>query len=276
MKPSKHTLVIVAFTTLVSCSSPGVPATIPDASASALRLYATSATLPLVTDLTGAYSGDRQISFETRSGNFRSAFNSLLEGDTAYFISSHLPAPENNAVPLWAAPIGQDGVAIIVNRANPVSNLDLDQLREIYQGRVSNWRSLDGENQALIVFSREEGSDTRAEFERLVMGERKTTLAARLVTSSEAVMSAVAQTPGAVGYVSFAAVQPSVRMLSINGVVPTQTNIAEHLYPLRSTLFVLGQGEPEGAYRAFFGWIQSVEGQRIVARQYVPLGLQTD
>ncbi|HEX2622823.1 MAG TPA: substrate-binding domain-containing protein, partial [Phototrophicaceae bacterium] len=236
MKSPKHTLVIVAFTTLVSCSSPGVPATMPDTPAQALRLFATSATLPLVTDLTGAY-GDKQLTFETQSSNFQSALTSLLEGgETSYLFTTHLPPPETLTARLWAAPIGQDGIAVIVNPINTVTNLSLDQLREIYQGRVSNWQELGGQNSELVIFSREDTSDTRAEFERLVMGQRRTTLAAQLIVNSSGMIDAVANTPGGIGYVSLAFINQSnqrVQPLKIQGIEPTPAAILEDRYPLR-------------------------------------------
>src|SRR5690242_5033394 len=104
MKTPKHTLVIIAFTTLVSCSNPGVPATMPDTPVQALRLYATSVTLPLVTDLTGAY-GSNQLTFETETGNFHNTLSSLLEGgETSYLFTTHLPPAETLNTRLWAAP----------------------------------------------------------------------------------------------------------------------------------------------------------------------------
>lgn len=271
MKSPKRTLVIVAFTTLVGCSTPSVPATMPDTSVQTLRLYATTATLPLVTDLTGSY-GDTQLNFETHSGNFRSALNSLLEGESSYLFTSHLPAPETFPVTLWAAPVAQDGIAIIVNPTNPVTDLSLDHLREIYQGRIGNWRDLGGQDNDLVIFSREEGSDTRAEFDRQVMGVRKTTLAARLIVNSSGMVEAVASTPGGVGYISLAYINPSVRALAIQGVIPDQAAVFDNRYPLRSTVFVVGLAEPTAGSRAFFGWLQSPAGQQVVARRYSPLG----
>lgn len=270
MKSPKRTLVIVAFTTLVGCSNPGVPATMPDTSVQTLRLYATTATLPLVTDLTGSY-GDPRLNFETHSGNLRSALNSLLEGETSYLFTTHLPAPETFPLTLWAAPIGQDGIAVIVNPVNLVHDLSLDHLREIYQGRIGNWRELGGQDSDLVIFSREAGSDTRAEFERQVMGQRKTTLGARLMVTSASMVEAVASTPGGIGYVSLAYLTPAVQALTIQGIAPDQASILTNQYPLRSTLFVVGLAEPSAANRAFIGWIQSPAGQQIVARRYSPL-----
>jgi phosphate transport system substrate-binding protein len=264
----KHTLVVVAFSTLVSCS-PTVPATTPATADTALRFYATTATLPLVTDLTSAYSGEWQVAFETRSGNYRITLERLLDGETSYFITNHLPPPDELAV--WAAPIAQDGIAVIVHPDNPITNLTTDQLRSIYQGRVSNWQDLGGSDLALNVISREDGSGTRNEFEQLVMGNRQTTFAAMIAPSSEGMIELVARTPGSIGYVSQAFLNASVRAVSIDGITPILDHIFDNTYPLRSTIFVAGLQEPQNTERAFIGWMQSSEGQQIIAQRYSPL-----
>jgi phosphate transport system substrate-binding protein len=264
-----RTLVVVAVSTLVSCSSPTLPATTPTMADTALRLYMTTATMPLVTDLTGAYSTDWQVTFETRSGNYRLTLERFLERETSYFITNHLPPPDELSV--WAAPIAQDGIAIIVHPDTIITNLTTDQLRNIYQGRVGNWRDLSGQDLNLKVISREDGSGTRIEFEQLVMGNRQTTLGAMIATSSQSMIELVARTPGAIGYVSQAFLNDRVLTVAVDGSTPTLQNIFENVYPLRSTLFFVTRQEPQDAARAFVVWIQSVEGQRIVARRYSPL-----
>lgn len=266
----RRALAIVAVTVIVGCSSHTPPATTPTLSESTLRVYATSSALPLVNDLTNAFSSaytDAQITFETRSGNYRSMLEQLLSGETPYFVSNHLPGDS----PLWAAPVAQDGIAVIVHPDNPISGLSLDQLRAIFQGRVSNWRELGGMNRDLVVISRENGSGIRTEFEGLVMGSRQTTFAARIAPSNLDMVSAVAQTPGGIGYVSLAFVDPRVRAVPIAGVECTLATVRDNTYPLRTTLFVVGLEEPEGLYREFIGWTQSAAGQAVVARRYSPL-----
>ncbi len=273
MNLPQQALMIAAFTTLVGCTSASVPATMSETSVQPLRLYATTATFPLVTDLTRNYT-DQYLTFEAQSGNFRSALNTLLEGETAYIITSHLPPPDTLPMPLWAAPIAQDGIAMIVHPSNPLIGLSLDQIRDIYQGRVNSWRGLspsDGQHANLVLFSREDSSDTRAEFERLVMGHRRTSQAARLVTSSRAMLNAIASTPGGIGYISLAEADASVKTLFIDDIAATQMNVLTHQYPLRSTIFIVGQQEPLGLDRVFIGWVQGVEGQQIVKRYYAPL-----
>lgn len=268
MVPAKRTLVVVAITTtFVSCSSQAVPATTPTMPAEPLRIYATTATLPLVFDLTTTYTETQpQTTFETQAANYQTMLDFLLRGTAPYFLSTHLSSQD-----LWAAPIGFDGIVIIVNPDVSISNLTTEQIRMIYQGRITDWQTLGNETGQVVVFSREAGSGTRAEFERMVMGRRYTTANALVASSSEHMVELVAQTPGGIGYVSINYVRDSVRPLSIDGVRPTLASISNHRYPLRSTMFIIGLNEPQDEYRAFIGWIQSPSGQEIVGRQYVPL-----
>lgn len=275
MGRTKRAIVVVAFT-LVSCSTRTLPAATPTTEATALRIYATSATLPLVNDLTSVYSRmNPSITFEITSGDYDAMMDRLLHGDMPFFLSNHLP-PEDNT-PVVAFPIGQDGIAVIVHPENPVEGLTTTQVRDIYQGWTSNWRDLGGRDEPIMVFSREDGSGTRAEFDSLVMGDRRTTRMAQMVPSSAAAMTAVARDPSGIGYVSMGYVDDSVRALAIDGVLPTAENVLNSTYPLRSFLYIVGLRDPDGSepmdihYRAFIGWVQSAEGQSVVARRYAPL-----
>lgn len=267
MGRAKRTLAIVAFT-LVSCSSQIVPAATPTTNTALLRLYTTTATVPLANDLTTTYSQwYPTIAFDVTAGNYESMVEQVEQDEDAYLISNHLPTESV----LLGFPVGQDGIAVIVNRENDIPNLTTEQLREIYQGRVANWRELGGDEQPLVVMSREDGSGTRAEFERLVMGERHTTRAAQIAPSSAAMVESVSRTPGAIGYVSISYLNASVRAVPVNGILPTIDHVMNNRYPLRSTLFIIGQREPQGMFRAFVGWLQSPTGQTIVARHHAPL-----
>jgi len=104
-----------------------------------------------------------------------------------------------------------------------------------------------------------------------VMGTRRTTGTALTAASTDGVLSLVRETPGALGYISLAAVDSSVRVLAIEGVIPSLMTLADRSYPLRSTVFVIGLAEPEGAARAFIGWLQSPEGQDALKRHHKPV-----
>ncbi|GAB4519064.1 MAG: phosphate ABC transporter substrate-binding protein [Anaerolineae bacterium] len=266
MHPAKRTLAIVALTTsLVSCTTQAMPASTPTQPTETLRIYATTATLPLLIDLTTAYNGSPPVSFDTYNTNYQTMLDELRSGETPYFLTNHL---ENN---LWAAPVGQDGIAIITHPSLSLDNLTLEQLRDIYQGRTTRWDQLNGDAANIVLFSREAGSGTRAEFERMVMGRRRTSTTALIASSSENMVEQVARTPYSLGYVSIGYLNERVRPLALDGVLPTADNIFNSLYPLRSTIHIVGQQAPTGSYLVFFGWIQSPEGQAIVAQRYVPL-----
>jgi phosphate transport system substrate-binding protein len=268
MRPAKRTFAIVVLTTtLVSCSNQMPPATTPAIASEPLRIDATTGVLPLVMDLTVAYSGGHsRASFETHQANSQVMLDGLLAGERAYFMTNHLPVND-----LWAAPIGQDGIAIVANPGIDIEGLTTEQLRMIYQGRITNWSEIGGAEQDINVFSRENGSGTRAEFERIIMGRRQTTPDARIAPSSGRMIESVAEVAGGIGYVSVGYLDNSVRVLAINDVEPTPANIAANRYPLRSTLFVVGLEAPQGEYLAFISWIQSPQGQQVVARRYAPL-----
>jgi phosphate transport system substrate-binding protein len=254
--------------TLVSCTGQVLPASTPTSSAAVLSINATTAALPLITDLTQAYAQVApDISFEIVASNYAAAAAQARSGANIYFLTTHLTDQSG----LWGAPVGQDAIAIITFSGNPVENLTIDDLRGIFQGRIVNWQALGGPDLAITVISREEGSGTRAEFDRLLMGDRQTTRTARIAPSNSAVVASTVDLPGSIGYVSMSYLTPETRALRINGIAPTLTNVRENTYPLRSTLFFAGPGEPDGPLRAFIAWAQSPDGQRIVAQQYTPL-----
>lgn len=265
-----RTVAIVALA-LAGCSNPVLPASTPTSDAVFIQLNTTTATLPLMTDLTRTYAQvNPAVNFEVSVGNFESAAVQALNDPPVYFLTNHLPPPEESV--LWGAPIGQDGIAIITHATNPVTDLAIEQVRGIYQGRVVSWAGAGGASQTITVISREMGSGTRAEFNRLIMGERRISQSAHIAPSSAAVVTSVARQPGAIGYVSMSHLDPSVHAVRLNGVAATSENVYNNTYPLRTTLFFAGPAEPEDEnLRAFFAWVQSPEGQAVVARHYTPL-----
>lgn len=267
MGRTRRALAIVAFT-LASCSSLVLPASTPTSNTVMLRLYTTTSTEPLVNDLTRSYTQlFPSVSFDVASGNYEGMLEAVSQDKSAYLVTNYLPL---ESLP-WAAPVGQDGIAIITHPDNPIVELSIEQVRSIYQGRITNWLDVGGDDLAITVISREEGSGTRAEFEMLVMGERRTTRTAEIAPSSAAVVVSVAREVGAVGYVSMSYVDASVRAVPLDSTAPTLDNVFQNTYPLRSTLFIAGYEEPQDDYRAFIAWVQSPAGQAVAAQRYAPL-----
>jgi phosphate transport system substrate-binding protein len=269
MGDTRRGIAILALA-LAGCSNQIVPASTPTSDAVVIRLNATSATLPLINDLTRSYAQVRPgVTFEISSGNYQAAARAASGAAGIYFLSNHLPPPEASLI--WGAPVGQDGIAIITHLGNPLNDLSIEQLRSIFQGQISNWATLGGPDLPITVISREDGSGTRAEFNRLLMGERRTTQSARIAPSSAAVITSVSRQTGSIGYVSMSLLDSSVQALRLAEIAPTQANVQANSYPLRTTLFIAGPAEPQGALRQFIAWVQSPDGQAVVAERYSPL-----
>jgi phosphate transport system substrate-binding protein len=267
----RKTMLALALT-LFGCSNQLVPVSTPIIPTVTLRIYATTSVLPLATDLSAAYSAaEPSVRFEIASGSFDALLDQLIAGETPYFLSNYLPN-DAEALRLWAAPIGQDGIAVIVHPDNPVESLTSDQVRRIFQGRITNWREVGGRNLPITVFSREDGSGARAALESLLLGARGTTPSAEIAPSSAAMRLSVARTPSGIGYVSMGYLDPSVRALAVDSSLPVSAQVASYSYPLRSTLFVIGLTEPQTEYRALIAWMQSPAGQAAIGRRYAPLG----
>ncbi len=164
--------------------------------------------------------------------------------------------------------IARDGIAIVAHPQVTVSNLTTAQVRDIFSGKVANWKDVGGADKPIVVVSREEGSGTRGAFEEMVMGkDALITDKAILQASNGAVRTTVATTPNAIGYLSFGYLDQSVKTLSIEGVEATEANAASGQYPVVRPLIMLTKGEPTGVVKAWLDYILSAEGQAVVAKE---------
>ena len=268
LRPASRSLVIAALA-LAGCRGQITPDVTPAAEVAIIQLGSSSAALPLAQDLTGRYAlANPVLHFELQVGSFATVATMAQRAQPAWFLTNWLPGAAESD--LWAAPLGHDAIVIISHPELPVSNLNLEQLRALFQGRGAEAGLAAG--QPLHIISREAGSGTRAAFERLVMGERRTTPAAIVVHSSAAMRVSVARQPGAIGYLAASWLDNSVQALRIEGIVPEAQSFADRSWPLRTTLFIAGAGEPQDErLRSFIAWAQGPEGQAVLAQRHVPL-----
>ncbi len=268
--PAKRTIVILSLA-LAGCSGTVTP---PNTDMVAMKLLADNATRPLLHDLTTAYHPiGGNLSWDIQVGDARSILDWLKAGEAPYALTDYLPSGMDST--LWATPVGQDGIALIVNPANPVTTLTAPQLRAILQGRVDSWKALGGADVPLTVVARNERSSAAAVIQSIVLGERQTTRAARLATTDESVVQMVAADPGAIGYVSMGYLDSRVRALALDSIPISADSVTSHQYPVSAAIVFLGPTAPANdAYRAFFAWVQSPDGQAVVQRHYGKLAGQ--
>jgi phosphate transport system substrate-binding protein len=180
--------------------------------------------------------------------------------------------------------IGLDGLIVIVHPSNPVSSLTLDQIRDIFMGRIVNWKQVGGEDRKIVILSRESNSGTHMFFKEHVLrkGKKKSkeefAPAALLMPSSQAIVNEIVQNPNAVGYVGMGYLSPRLKALSISiapgkpAVPATIANVLDNSYPISRPLFLYTDGEPRDAVKDFIDYALSDAGQATVARlDFVPI-----
>lgn len=168
---------------------------------------------------------------------------------------------------LYAVTIAKDAIAIIIHPENPVEDLSLIKVREVFSGRIRNWKEIGGQDHPIILVTREEGSGTREAFQKLVMGEEEISLEALVQDSNGAIRQVVSGDPNAIGYISLGLVNEKVKALRISGVEPNVKNIESGRYHLvRPFLFVFNV-EPTGETKAFLDFVISPEAQELLCKE---------
>lgn len=159
-----------------------------------------------------------------------------------------------------------DGIAVVADPANSVEDLTKEQLSGIYEGKITNWKDVGGQDAPVVVVGRESGSGTRSAFEELLGLEDKCKYSNEL-DSTGAVMAKVASTPGAIGYVSLDVLDDSVKALKLEGAEPTEANIKADKYFLSRPFVMATKGEiseQNDLVKALFDYIYSEEGTLLV------------
>ena len=159
-----------------------------------------------------------------------------------------------------------DGIAVIVDNANKVTDITTEELQQIYTGEVTNWSQIGGTDTPIVVIGREAGSGTRGAFEELLEIEDKCEYAQEL-DSTGTVLANVSATPGAIGYVSLDVINDTVTTVKLDGVEPTEENIAGGSYSLCRPFVMATKGEiseQDEVTQAFFAYIASEEGKAII------------
>lgn len=176
--------------------------------------------------------------------------------------------------------VGLDGLAVVVSNDNPVKQLDLDQLKDIFTGKITNWQQVGGKDENVTVISREANSGSHAYFREHVLNGEAFVANAVLVPTSKGVTEATGKMKGAIGYVGVgdAKANKQVKILNIAGeaggeaLAPSEENVISGKYPISRPLYVYTAGKPEGKVKDFVDFMLGTDGQQIVKEQgYIPV-----
>ena len=213
-----------------------------------------------------AFQNDTGISFTYNPTGSGSGIKAVQEGRCDIGLSSRDLKAEEKEAGLSGTVLAYDGIAIIVNPENPVSDLSLETIAKIYTGEITNWSEVGGSDAEIVLIGREAGSGTRDGFESITDTEDACQYRQEL-TSTGDVITTVAQNPGAIGYASVASVKDTVKALTVDGVAPTEATIKDGSYVVQRPFVLVTKADiplSDAAFK-FFTYITSAEANEIIA-----------
>ena len=278
-------LCLILALSLAACGQTAAPAatTVPAASAAPAATEAPATTA--AAKLSGTVATDGSTSMEKVIGALGEAFmeanpdttftynptgsgsgiQAVQEGRCDIGLSSRALKDAEKEAGLTETVLAYDGIAMIVNPANPVEDLSLEQIADIYTGKITNWAEVGGNDSQIVLIGREAGSGTRGGFEEIV-GVVDACQYRQELSSTGDVITTVAQNPDAIGYASLAAVKDTVKALKVAGVTPTEATVKDGTYTIQRP-FVLATKTGEklnDVAQAFFDYATSADASEII------------
>ena len=211
-------------------------------------------------------SANSGVTFTYNPTGSGSGIKAVQEGRCDIGLSSRALKDEETASGLVGTTVALDGIAIIVNPENPVSDLSVEQIASIYTGEITNWKDVGGNDAEIVLIGREAGSGTRDGFESIT-GTTDACQYRQELTSTGDVITTVSQNPDAIGYASLAALKDSVKALSVDGVTPTKAAVKDGSYKVqRPFVLVTKDGTKlSEAAQKFFDYALSADAAPIIA-----------
>ena len=203
-----------------------------------------------------------EVSITVQGGGSALGVQTTLSG-TAQIGMADLVKLPNEADTLKSLIVARDGIAIVVNPANTITALTQDQIRDIFNGKISNWKEVGGADHPIAVISREAGSGTRSSFEQIV-GNVKLTDNALIQNANGTVRETVAKDANAIGYVSHGLISERIKALTVDGAPCTEDAIMSGTYKLVRPIFLLTKADASPACNAFLAYVLSSEGQELI------------
>lgn len=207
------------------------------------------------------------VNIEVQGGGSGASFEPVKAGIADLGLVSRQLKDDEKEKAFTAVPIGTDGIAIVVNSNNPVSDLTKEQVAKIYAGEITNWKEVGGKDMPIQAIAREAGSGTTGAFEEIVMGDKEIGASVLRINQSEGIRSTVAGAEDAIGFFSLYLADDSVKALAIEGNAATDENVKNGSYPVSRPFNVTYLEEPTGVAKAFLDFALSPEGQEIVASE---------
>ena len=209
---------------------------------------------------------NKDVTFTYNPTGSGSGITAVGEGRCDIGLSSRALKDDEKASGLKETVLALDGIAVIVNPANPVSDLDVETIAKIYTGEITNWKEVGGNDAEIVLIGREAGSGTRDGFESITDTKDSCKYRQEL-TSTGDVITTVSTNPDAIGYASLAALKDNVKALTVGGIAPTEDTVKDGSYVIQRP-FVLVTKDGAGlstAAQAFFDYATSADAADLIA-----------
>ena len=228
-----------------------------------ITMAGSTAFQPFAEKLAGQYmSFHPEVNITVQGGGSAVGVQSTISGAAQIGMADLVDLPEEAKV-LHSTVVARDGISVIVHPSNSVSDLTTDQIRQIFSGKIKNWKEAGGFKAPITVVSREAGSGTRSSFEQIVKDIHLTDNAI-IQDSNGTIRETVANDKNTIGYISHGLLNDKIKPLKVNGVECTVLSIKDGKYPLVRPVFLLTKTKPEGAVAAFIEYILSPNGQKTI------------
>ncbi|HOC67378.1 MAG TPA: phosphate ABC transporter substrate-binding protein [Candidatus Hydrogenedentes bacterium] len=258
-KSSIFLLLVVGIFSIAGCSGHGRGGTVNVVGSTSVQPFA-----ELLAEEYLAKNPTRNV--EVQGGGSTAGLQAVRTGLAHIGMCSRTLTPEESGE-FKGTLIARDGLAIVVNPSNPVGNLSLSQLCDLFSGAIANWQDVGGVAGPVRPITREEGSGTRDSFVHLVMGDSHITRRALTQESNGAVRELVKGDPGAIGYMSLGMVGMELKTVRIEGIEPTADNVLAGTYNLARPFLFVTKGEISAEATHFFDFVMSEEGQDTLKRE---------
>ncbi|MDA7848045.1 phosphate ABC transporter substrate-binding protein [Sulfurospirillum sp.] len=159
-----------------------------------------------------------------------------------------------------------DGIAIVINPKNPITNLTTKELQDIFSGKISDYKELGLKSGPINLYTRDESSATRKVFWKKALKKSDISKKARVISSNAAMKTAIHNDPNAIGILSLGLIDNNTKAISINGVYPSLKNVKNSSYTVARGLYLLSSGEPKKLAKTYIDYLRSEEGMKIVTK----------
>ncbi|KZX12577.1 phosphate ABC transporter substrate-binding protein [Methanobrevibacter filiformis] len=241
---------------------------VPGSSYERINIVGSTSVQPLGEKLAETYTENNNVLINVQGGGSGMGIRSSHQNITDIGMSSKELNNEEKKE-LEELILGQEGIVISVNNENNVNDLNIGQIKNIFSGKIRNWKEVGGKDLNIEVITREEGSGTRSAFEDLVMEDSKIKADAIVQSSTESVKQSIVSNPGAIGFVSYAHMSDDVKSLLVDGVDVSEETIADKSYKLQRPFIFLINGEPKDSVKEFLQWVYSPEGIKIIKEEKI-------